>query len=130
MNAFVAKILIVVCLFGITPLKELLKAPLLVMHYVDHNDTSPDMTLKDFLLMHYCSDVKFDDDYAQDQQLPFKSIDFQHLPIFIYYEQSISHIPFHPISQILKVKNLKFDYLFNIKETTLSGVFHPPKIIG
>lgn len=130
MNVFFARILIVLCLFSMTPFKEVLKAPLLVMHYIDHRSEMPDMTLGQFFLLHYASDVKIDKDFAQDQQLPFKSLDYQHLPIFIVNETQFVRMPISNILQSTTEKVTNSHYLFFVKDAILSGVFHPPRHIG
>ncbi len=60
-------------MLSITQLHELLKFPLLVEHYMEHKEQNNDLTLWNFLYMHYAyGDVK-DADYDKDMKLPFKS---------------------------------------------------------
>ena len=56
-----------------TELYQLLKLPFLVEHFMEHKEQNKDITLLDFLSLHYANgDVK-DADYEEDMKLPFKS---------------------------------------------------------
>jgi hypothetical protein len=56
-----------------TELYQLLKLPFLVEHFMEHQEQNKDITLLDFLYLHYANgDVK-DADYEEDMKLPFKS---------------------------------------------------------
>lgn len=61
-------------LFGTTEASQLLRLPLLVTHYLEHKQGDADLTIKAFLKMHYVDPQLFDDDYKQDMQLPFKTM--------------------------------------------------------
>ena len=60
-------------LFASTEAHQLLKVPILVSHFIQHQKEDKHITLLAFLKMHYAEKVIFDDDYAQDMQLPFKA---------------------------------------------------------
>jgi len=56
-----------------TELYQLLKLPFLVEHFIEHKELNKDITLMQFLYLHYAyGDVK-DADYKEDMKLPFKS---------------------------------------------------------
>lgn len=56
-----------------TELYQLLKLPFLIEHFVKHKEQNNDITLVEFLFLHYAhGDVK-DADYEEDMKLPFKS---------------------------------------------------------
>lgn len=56
-----------------TELYQLLKLPFLVEHFIEHKEQNKDITLMQFLYLHYAyGDVK-DADYEEDMKLPFKS---------------------------------------------------------
>lgn len=65
--------LLVLYLLGTTEAYQLLKTPLLVNHYLKHKQENNHITFLKFIQMHYTGDVVYDDDYAQDMQLPFKT---------------------------------------------------------
>jgi len=128
MKAYVAKFLIVICLFSFTPLKEVVKIPMLFVHFYHHIQECPDMTVSDFIDMHYMQGNVFDEDYAKDMQLPFKVMDFTLIPAFIFQEIKEVEIPKKITSFILKNK-LNTTYTFHLSDAKLSGIFHPPRFV-
>lgn len=127
MNAIIARFLIIVCLFTFTPFKEVIKAPLLLIHYIEHLQEKSEMSLVDFFDMHYMKGIVLDDDFEKDMQLPFKVVDFAHLPIFVFSESK-----FFPVSKQVQPCYLKSKlpntYDFILSDANLRGIFHPPKI--
>ena len=81
-------------ILGSTNACQLLKLPLLITHYIKHKQESPYMDLRSFIKMHYIDPQPFDDDYAQDMQLPFKSTP----DIFLQNRPSLE--PIYPIIAI------------------------------
>jgi hypothetical protein len=73
MRKCVAAILLALYLMGTTEAYQLLKLPVLVMHYLQHKQADPELTMAAFLQLHYNEETVFDSDWAQDMQLPFKS---------------------------------------------------------
>jgi hypothetical protein len=51
-----------------------MRLPVLVVHYFEHKGTAGELSVADFIGMHYFTDT-IDSDYARDQQLPFKGSD-------------------------------------------------------
>lgn len=72
MPRFMPTFFLMIYLFGATQLHELLKLPLLVVHYMEHEQQNSDNNLWDFLVLHYTNAHIIDEDYRKDQQLPFK----------------------------------------------------------
>lgn len=64
-----------VYLISTTELPQLLKLPILVEHYFEHIHKTPNLTVVEFLTLHYKGDHlanhPHDDDYDHDRQLPF-----------------------------------------------------------
>ncbi len=75
MRSAAASFFLFVYLFANTELHQLVKAPAFVGHYVEHKQEDPNMTLAEFIKIHYFSGNIKDADYAQDMQLPFKTTD-------------------------------------------------------
>ena len=74
MKKMFALFCISIYLISTTELSQLLKFPVLVEHYIEHKDVNPELTLIGFLEIHYnnhLEDHPYDDDYLQDQKLPF-----------------------------------------------------------
>ena len=75
MRRFSAAFFLIVFLFANTELHELTKMGAFINHYKEHRQENRDLTLIDFIIIHYFSGNIVDDDYAEDMQLPFKSVD-------------------------------------------------------
>jgi len=58
-----------------TTLQQLQKAPVLAAHYLEHRMLTPDISLAQYLVLHYLSGNVKDADYDRDMQLPFKKTD-------------------------------------------------------
>jgi hypothetical protein len=56
-------------------LQQLQKAPVLAAHYLEHQQLTADISLTQYLVLHYLSGNIKDADYARDMQLPFKTTD-------------------------------------------------------
>lgn len=65
--------LLLVTLFSQTELHQVVKLPALVRHFWEHRAEKSDMSLADFIVMHYLHGSPKDDDYDKDMQLPFKT---------------------------------------------------------
>ncbi len=61
-------------LLASTPASEVLKLPVLIEHYLEHQKEAPEMGFWEYLALHYLSGIEYDADYARDMQLPFKNI--------------------------------------------------------
>jgi hypothetical protein len=68
----IAVALTFVYLFTATELNQLWKLPIFISHFIEHRQESPDITLIDFVALHYFSGDERDADYARDEQLPFR----------------------------------------------------------
>ncbi|OKL38523.1 hypothetical protein [Pontibacter flavimaris] len=75
MRQILAIFLLVVYTCTGTTLQELQKAPVLAAHYLEHQEMTSDISLTQFLVLHYLSGNVKDGDYARDMQLPFKTTD-------------------------------------------------------
>ncbi len=113
-------------LFSTTELSQLLKMPILIQHFIEHREVNSDITLWQFLNMHYASgDVKYAD-HEKDMELPFKAHDNCVASITNVYlpTQKISIIK--PV-QILEKKHFKTPEQF-LFSTFLSNIWQPPRI--
>ncbi|HUH19403.1 hypothetical protein [Albibacterium sp.] len=117
-----------VYLISTTELSQLLKFPILVEHFIEHKEKNPKISVVDFLVLHYNNHLEnhpLDDDYDQDQKLPFIApaniLNF----CFIYAP---------PLSFEIKVeiylspesKVLPFDDIFSDNDF-LSSIWQPPQ---
>lgn len=76
-----AYILLALYLCTATEAYQLLKLPLLAVHFIQHTREEPGMTLMAFLKMHYAEKTVYDDDWQQDMQLPFKTCSLAELSL-------------------------------------------------
>lgn len=75
MRRVVAILLLAVFLASNTELHEVMKLGAFVSHYSEHRVEDPGLSLLDFIRIHYEGEVKYDEDYSRDMQLPFKTAD-------------------------------------------------------
>ena len=64
-----------ILLFSQTELHQLLKLPVLLHHFFEHKNDSQNITLSQFIFLHYFNNHPIDGDHEQDMQLPFKTSD-------------------------------------------------------
>lgn len=105
---------------------QILKFPVLIEHFIEHRSENPDLSLYEFLALHYSSETNYDADYDEDMKLPFKTHnESQTISITaVYFSDSHTKI----ISPVLMdhsspvVKNDMFIY-----SSYSSSIFQPPK---
>jgi len=64
-----------ICLISSTELHQFLKLPLLIEHYLEHKSINQNLTVIDFLAIHYARNISNNADYKKDASLPFNSQD-------------------------------------------------------
>lgn len=104
-----------------TPVGQVLKLPLLIEHYLKHQ-AKESTSVSVFFKMHYATNHR-DADWPEDQQLPFKNINFN----------SIGFALVTPIIQPAAVAVLPADEQFPALYTYspqqhLASIFHPPRM--
>ncbi|MEZ5018112.1 MAG: hypothetical protein R2800_13720 [Flavipsychrobacter sp.] len=62
-------------LMSATPLYQLFKTPILYTHYFEHKVNNPDISVFDYIFMHYIGDDGVSEDDVTDMQLPFKKVE-------------------------------------------------------
>lgn len=66
---------LLIYLLSITELHQLLKLPVLVEHYSEHQKKDKTITFWKFLCIHYARETIRDNDFDKDSKLPFKNLD-------------------------------------------------------
>lgn len=119
--------LLTIYLFSTTELSQLLKLPLLIEHFTEHKEENRDVTLWQFLYMHYAMDNGKGTDNNKDKKLPFKSHD--------NFVSVISNIytPLFSIVVIPKPTNIVEENTFKIADgfllpSFLSNIWQPPRV--
>ncbi|MBB6611565.1 hypothetical protein H7F15_11000 [Pontibacter sp. Tf4] len=76
MKQFTAILLLLIYTCSGSTFQELRKAPVLVEHYLEHKILDEDLSLVEYVVIHYLSGSEKDADYTRDLQLPFRCADF------------------------------------------------------
>ncbi len=108
-----------------TEFHELLKAPLLVMHYLEHKAETPGLTPAQFLTLHYNQQNHTDSDSYDDTKLPFKThehIPATHIKLFISYYTLEIPVFNHTLKNNIPVYRAQF-----ISQNLLCNIWQPPK---
>ena len=125
MKKYLAISLFSIYLFSTTEMYQLLKMPLLIEHYFDHREENKDLTLFQFLNMHYSNPHPKDANDAKDRQLPFKSHSNCASAISVNYILSETFSLDRPeLEAQTKRAVYKNDFLIN---TLLSKIWQPPR---
>jgi hypothetical protein len=115
-------VLVILVLNNIT-LGQVHKLPLLISHFVEHQQRDEKVTFSDFMSMHYWGKDIDDNDQETDMQLPFKSFSNNTLQPF-----------FCPLSKTFILRAITYSYKNSFQSTTerflpdpiLSSLFRPP----
>ncbi|MCG2792010.1 MAG: hypothetical protein L6262_00490 [Weeksellaceae bacterium] len=125
MKKLISILLLSLYLVSTTELYQLLKIPDLIEHYCEHKTLNPQMSVAQFLKMHYDHPVK-DGDYKKDQRLPFV---IHSAPLALFFtvsqrfELDVKNSNFRKIrSQKFPSYNINFCY-----KGFLHSAWEPPK---
>lgn len=115
-------------LIGTTELSQLLKIGYFVEHYIEHRNINQNLSLTEFIDIHYVQPTVIDDDYTKDMQLPFKTHNdchsYANSSFALYLKQEISiTTPFIEYSA-----NHKTYINPNNISQYLDEIFQPPRI--
>lgn len=115
-----------VYVFSATELHELTKLPILVFHFLEHQQANPEISFTDFLSLHYTSYSEHKNKKAEDEKLPFKSHSemtgwFLHISIPPNADDFSFHFIEHPINYQTFSNHL-------LPTSILSSIWQPPKL--
>lgn len=113
-------------LLSTTEMYQLFKLPMLVEHFVEHKQENKDITLWDFLCMHYAHGIVKDADYDKDMKLPFKTHDgCINMTITAFTPNNIST----GITKPVIIENKSFPHYHEVftASSFLSSIWQPPK---
>lgn len=104
-----------------TPLGQLLKLPVLIEHFYNHNQRDK-ISFLEFLYDHYSAEHK-DADQKEDEQLPFKNSIQQNIGFATVPDVLINDFFF-----ALEVPTKVMLQEFYIPQQHLCSIFHPPRL--
>ena len=105
---------------------QLFKLPQLVKHFKEHQLVQPSLQVLQFLQMHYTGIFEVDDDYQQDQKLPFRTTVCQAHVVLICDAPLQMNAPLPPV--YLLEKNFELN---NDPACSMFGyydIFQPPRV--
>lgn len=128
MKKTIAILLLFTYIFSFTETRELLKLPNFIEHYNEHKTDNSQITLLDFITLHYLNGSQKDADYAKDMKLPFKTHDLSCYNLVIQDLPKIFDFYFSEVI-IFEIKNKNFYYFLNFSEGKSFSFYPPPKVI-
>ncbi|MFT3945375.1 MAG: hypothetical protein QM763_00260 [Agriterribacter sp.] len=124
MKKLTAIFLLGIYLMSFSECHQFLKIPFLIKHFQKHRQTDPSMSFGKFVQIHYLSAAVITDDFQQDEQLPFRSVDCNITNIIHHTYAAVSlYIP--PSSQLLK-KFYSYNEINKIQHSAFD-IFQPPR---
>jgi len=127
MQKRIARLFLLIFLVQITQLGEFARLPLLVQHYMQHKHLYQETTIYGFFKMHYLDKTVVDADYAEDMQLPFKTVHMHCFSLQMSMPQGILTLNkvFYPL-----IKEKITDQRFILPNSSLSSIFKPPRAVS
>lgn len=125
MKKFFSYLIISLYLLGSTEAYQLLKIGYLIEHFIEHKNANQ-LSLLEFIDLHYIQPTQIDDDYAEDMKLPFKSHKECQAQVNQVAKLSIQEI-------IIEVPQLETELLLSEYQSPFSGtqyldeIFQPPR---
>lgn len=114
-------------LLSATELSQLLKIPAFVTHFNEHQSENKNITLWEFMCMHYAhGDVK-DADYEKDMKLPFKTHDIGFAQISIAVPPTLVYILNEKPIVFFNKSKKQFFVNERVFSTYQSSIWQPPK---
>ena len=113
-------------LFSTTQLCEFLKINRLVEHFIEHTNKDKNLTLLEFLCMHYVHSQVKDGDFEKDMKLPFKTLDTCHCAGLIFCTP-IQQFDLTKQFVAKRYKTPMYRYHFSFSSSFHSAIWQPPK---
>lgn len=109
-----------------TELRELSKIGAFVTHYFEHKESNQDLSLIDFIELHYSRNTSKNSDFDKDMKLPFKAHDCSsHQNSENSYFSILHCLIQEPISSLKSVNVLRENSY--LPSSYLSDIWQPPR---
>jgi hypothetical protein len=122
---FLRNIVLAIVILDTTSLYQVMKAPTLIRHFLEHRSLDHNVSFVDFLSMHYWGEDLNDNDDEQDMQLPFKKIEIHHANFL--FISSAETFTFNERPQPIVKSDYGPDQPQIAYSTTLGSLFRPPR---
>ncbi|MCE7064942.1 hypothetical protein [Dyadobacter sp. CY326] len=126
MKSFIRNIILTIVILDTTSLYQVMKAPTLVRHFLEHKSLDQKVSFVDFLSMHYWGEDLDDDDDEKDMQLPFKKIEIHHAN-FLFFSHTET-FTFTARTQPEIKSHYGPDQPQIAYSTILGSLFRPPRV--
>ena len=118
-----------ICIYltSFSEVRQLVKMPNLIEHFISHKITDSGMSIFAFFKMHYIDEQVKDSDYKQDMKLPFKTHDFSNSIVNLNIPPE--RTTFNILNQSIYVDySSNFSYSEKFYPSVFSKIWEPPKI--
>jgi hypothetical protein len=125
MKSLSAYIFFILYLFSTTEAYQVLKFPVILEHFHEHQKENKSITFLEFLDIHYMHGSPMDDDYERDMQLPFKRMN-HHVTMT---QAHVKDLTSPEISVTPPIEETDFIIVddHTIHSRYLSSIFQPPR---
>lgn len=121
----IAIFFLAVVLLAQSPLQQLLRLPVLLEHFREHQAIGGGISFLDFIQLHYLSGNPKDDDYDRDNQLPFRADD-------VVLMGSMVDVPDNFEMDLLPAEYKEVSYPLidctQLSPSFASGIWQPPRV--
>jgi hypothetical protein len=122
-----------VIIFAITHLltsaqfSELFKLPIVAEHFDEHQTEDANLTIWEFISIHYMHGEVDDDDFDKDMKLPFKSLTFSNTYTITFCNPLLDYeLPKNVFFKSSDKKTI-FGYQFSFSADYFNSIWQPPK---
>ena len=125
MKNLIRNIILAIVILDTTSLYQVMKAPSLIRHFLEHKSLDQSIDFIDYLSMHYGGHDIDDHDDEKDMQLPFKKVENTHAnSLFIFGDETFSFVRHAQLMVRSKYGPAKPQLNYS---TTLGSLFRPPR---
>ena len=123
MRKLVVLLLLFSLISGTTIIGELLKLPLVFIHYNEHQREVNKISMIDFLVCHYVEDAHemLDNDIEKDHSLPFKSDELVHAHFSLFLMDGTDGVDYLNTSEFHHIP-----YMFTATQLFQTDFWRPP----
>lgn len=127
MKKFATIFFLFIFLIANTALGEILKSPVLILHYKEHKQENNCISFIDFLAKHYAKEINHshNDNHHDHERLPFKTVCSHFTQIVpAVLKQSFSFSEIIPQKATAKIS---VRHNFGYSQLYLNSIWHPPR---